>query len=100
MAATPTPPYARSGASWPGRPWRATARFVGEFFRQPDAHLGFLFAGATMGQLLSVPMILVGAWLMLRAKGEAETLAGAEAVGPEGPPPPRARNARVAIRAE
>jgi phosphatidylglycerol:prolipoprotein diacylglycerol transferase len=45
------------------------ARFVGEFFRQPDAHLGFLFAGATMGQLLSVPMILVGAWLMLRAKG-------------------------------
>jgi phosphatidylglycerol:prolipoprotein diacylglycerol transferase len=44
------------------------ARIIGEFFRQPDAHLGFLFAGATMGQLLSVPMILVGAWLMLRAK--------------------------------
>ncbi|HWT09644.1 MAG TPA: prolipoprotein diacylglyceryl transferase, partial [Roseomonas sp.] len=39
-----------------------------EFFRQPDAHLGFLFAGATMGQLLSLPMILVGAWLMLRAR--------------------------------
>jgi phosphatidylglycerol:prolipoprotein diacylglycerol transferase len=44
------------------------ARFVGEFFRQPDAHLGFLFAGATMGQLLSVPMVLAGAWLMLRAR--------------------------------
>lgn len=44
------------------------ARFIGEFFRQPDAHLGFLFAGATMGQLLSVPMILAGAWLMLRAR--------------------------------
>ena len=44
------------------------ARLVGEFFRQPDAHLGFLFVGATMGQLLSVPMILAGAWLMLRAK--------------------------------
>ena len=44
------------------------ARFVGEFFRQPDAHLGFLFAGATMGQLLSVPMVLVGVWLMLRAR--------------------------------
>lgn len=28
------------------------ARFIGEFFCQPDAHLGFLFAGATMGQLL------------------------------------------------
>ena len=44
------------------------ARIIGEVFRQPDAHLGFLFAGATMGQVLSVPMILVGAWLMLRAK--------------------------------
>lgn len=44
------------------------ARIIGEFFRQPDAHLGFLFAGATMGQLLSLPMILVGGWLMLRAR--------------------------------
>ena len=44
------------------------ARFIGEFFRQPDEHLGFLFAGATMGQLLSLPMILVGVWLMLRAR--------------------------------
>jgi phosphatidylglycerol:prolipoprotein diacylglycerol transferase len=44
------------------------ARSIGEMFRQPDAFLGFLFAGATMGQLLSVPMILVGAWLMLRAR--------------------------------
>ena len=43
------------------------ARIIGEFFRQPDAHLGFLFAGATMGQLLSVPMILVGAWLIAAA---------------------------------
>ena len=32
------------------------------------AFLGFLLAGATMGQLLSVPMILVGGWLMLRAR--------------------------------
>ncbi|WP_426956587.1 prolipoprotein diacylglyceryl transferase [Muricoccus radiodurans] len=44
------------------------ARIIGELFRQPDAHLGFLFAGATMGQLLSVPMILAGAWLMLRSR--------------------------------
>lgn len=36
------------------------ARFVVEFFREPDAHLGFLYAGATMGQLLSLPMILIG----------------------------------------
>jgi phosphatidylglycerol:prolipoprotein diacylglycerol transferase len=51
------------------------ARFIGEFFRQPDAFLGFLFAGATMGQLLSVPMILVGAVLMLRARPRQEALA-------------------------
>lgn len=51
------------------------ARIIGEFFRQPDAHLGFLFAGATMGQLLSVPMILVGAWLIWRAKPIEETAA-------------------------
>ncbi len=51
------------------------ARFIGEFFRQPDAFLGFLFAGATMGQLLSLPMILVGAVLMLRAKPRQEALA-------------------------
>ncbi|MBR0645162.1 prolipoprotein diacylglyceryl transferase [Plastoroseomonas hellenica] len=44
------------------------ARIVGEFFRQPDAQLGFLFAGATMGQLLSLPMVLFGLWLMLRAR--------------------------------
>lgn len=43
------------------------ARVVGEFFRQPDAHLGFLFAGATMGQLLSVPMLLAGMWFIRRA---------------------------------
>ncbi|HEV7457426.1 MAG TPA: prolipoprotein diacylglyceryl transferase [Roseococcus sp.] len=44
------------------------ARSIGEFFRQPDDNLGFLLAGATMGQLLSVPMILVGGFLILRAR--------------------------------
>ena len=44
----------------------AVARGVGELFRQPDAFLGFLYAGATMGQLLSVPMLLAGLWLLLR----------------------------------
>lgn len=43
------------------------ARFSVEFFREPDAHLGFLFAGATMGQLLSLPMIALGGWLVWRA---------------------------------
>ena len=35
-------------------------RFMIEFVRQPDAHLGFLWGGATMGQLLSLPMIFFG----------------------------------------
>jgi len=44
------------------------ARILCEFFREPDAHLGFLYAGATMGQLLSLPMIAFGAALILRAR--------------------------------
>ena len=35
-------------------------RFLVEFVRQPDAHLGFLWGGATMGQLLSLPMVAFG----------------------------------------
>ena len=46
----------------------AVARIIGEFFRQPDAFLGFLYAGATMGQVLSVPMLLAGVWLMARSR--------------------------------
>ena len=32
----------------------------GEFFREPDPQLGFLWGGLTMGMLLSVPMIIAG----------------------------------------
>ncbi|SHI53331.1 prolipoprotein diacylglyceryl transferase [Wenxinia saemankumensis] len=58
------------------------ARFAVEFVRQPDAqfvtpgnplglalHVGGY--GLTMGQLLSLPMLLVGAWLILRARRRA-----------------------------
>lgn len=42
-------------------------RFLVEFARQPDAQLGFIaFGWLTMGQLLCVPMILLGGWLLLR----------------------------------
>ena len=44
------------------------ARSIGELFRQPDSFLGFLYDGLTMGQLLSVPMILGGSWLIIRAR--------------------------------
>jgi phosphatidylglycerol:prolipoprotein diacylglycerol transferase len=45
------------------------ARIVSEFFREPDVQLGFLAGGLTMGMLLSLPMLLVGAgaiWYALR----------------------------------
>ncbi len=38
----------------------AIARSFCEFFREPDAQLGFLWGGATMGQLLSIPLFLTG----------------------------------------
>ena len=41
------------------------ARITSEFFRQPDAHLGFLWGGATMGQLLSLPQVAVGLGLLI-----------------------------------
>ena len=44
------------------------ARITGEFFRQPDIFLGYLVGGATMGQLLSLPMVLAGVWLILRTR--------------------------------
>jgi phosphatidylglycerol:prolipoprotein diacylglycerol transferase len=37
------------------------ARVAGEQFREPDAQLGFLAGGLTMGTILSLPMIVAGA---------------------------------------
>jgi phosphatidylglycerol:prolipoprotein diacylglycerol transferase len=45
----------------------AFARITGEFFREPDPQLGFLWGGLTMGMLLSVPMIIAGAILIVMA---------------------------------
>ncbi len=38
-------------------------RFIAEFFREPDAHLGLLSLGMSMGQWLCVPMMIVGVGL-------------------------------------
>ena len=38
-------------------------RFIAEFFREPDAHLGLLSLGMSMGQWLCLPMIVGGAGL-------------------------------------
>ena len=45
----------------------AVARIIGEHFREPDAFLGFLYGGITMGQLLSLPMLALGVALIVRA---------------------------------
>lgn len=44
----------------------AAVRVFVEQFREPDAQLGFLWLGLTMGQWLSVPIILLGIWLVGR----------------------------------
>ena len=42
-------------------------RFAVEFVRMPDVQLGYLaFGWLTMGQLLCVPLILAGLWLLCR----------------------------------
>jgi phosphatidylglycerol---prolipoprotein diacylglyceryl transferase len=47
----------------------ALARIGCEFFREPDAQLGFLVGGfGTMGMLLSLPMLALGLVLMQRAR--------------------------------
>jgi phosphatidylglycerol---prolipoprotein diacylglyceryl transferase len=50
----------------------AIARMSGELFRQPDIQLGFLFhigdLGITMGQLLSVPVLVAGVLIIVWAR--------------------------------
>lgn len=45
------------------------ARLIVEFFREPDQHLGFFLSGVTMGQILSLPMLLVGLGLFIWSQG-------------------------------
>jgi phosphatidylglycerol:prolipoprotein diacylglycerol transferase len=45
----------------------AVMRSVCELFREPDAQLGFLWGGMTMGMLLSVPLLIAGIGLVASA---------------------------------
>lgn len=58
-------------------------RFLLEYVREPDVQLGILPWGLSMGQTLSLPMILVGLWFILTAKGRrvrVEPIAGRASV--------------------
>jgi phosphatidylglycerol---prolipoprotein diacylglyceryl transferase len=46
----------------------AVARMSGELFREPDPQLGYLVFGTTMGQLLSLPLLIAGVAIILWAQ--------------------------------
>jgi phosphatidylglycerol:prolipoprotein diacylglycerol transferase len=46
----------------------AVARMSGELFRQPDPQLGYLIFGTTMGQLLSIPLLVAGVAIIAWAR--------------------------------
>ena len=69
FAARPRPAAMISGAFLAGY---GALRFVTEQFREPDGHLGFIaFDWLTMGQLLSLPMVIVGILIVAWAKRSA-----------------------------
>ncbi len=47
-------------------------RFLVEFTRQPDDFLGLLSLGLSMGQWLSLPMVIAGIWLFIASSRRAE----------------------------
>ena len=48
-------------------------RFITEFYRMPDAHLGFIaFDWLSMGQILSLPMIIFGIVVYFIAMNKAK----------------------------
>ena len=47
-------------------------RFIIEFFRQPDSHMGYIaFDSISMGQLLCIPMIFIGFLMLLYSRKNA-----------------------------
>lgn len=50
----------------------ALFRFLIEFTRQPDAHLGFIWQQLSMGQLLCVPMVLLGCYFIHQSSAKTK----------------------------
>ncbi|WP_343217465.1 prolipoprotein diacylglyceryl transferase [Hoeflea sp. YIM 152468] len=52
----------------------ALSRIIVEFYREPDAHIGYLAGGwLTMGMVLSLPMLAVGLWAIATAPARARS---------------------------
>lgn len=70
-----------------------TARIIGEFFREPDAHMGFIaFDWLTMGMLLSLPMVVAGTAMMIWAYRQ-------ERQGPRPGSRPGSRESQAGVKA-
>ena len=55
-----------------------TFRFMVEFFREPDEQIGYIANLITMGQILCIPMILLGAFLVFRAARQVPKISAAQ----------------------
>ena len=54
-----------------------TVRFLVEFYREPDGHIDYLAMGwMTRGQMLSLPMIALGVYLIVTAYGSVSGALG------------------------
>ena len=49
------------------------SRYLVEFVREPDPHLGLMYDFVSRGQLLSLPMIVLGLWFIWRARRQSAT---------------------------
>jgi phosphatidylglycerol:prolipoprotein diacylglycerol transferase len=79
FSARPRPVGAVSGMFLAGY---GVLRFITEFFRTPDDHIGFVALNwLTMGQLLSLPMIVVGIVLLLWGRRAAKARGKAQGMG-------------------
>ena len=46
----------------------SSSRFFIEFFREPDSQIGYLFFNLTMGQILSIILLIFGFYIYLKKK--------------------------------
>jgi phosphatidylglycerol:prolipoprotein diacylglycerol transferase len=44
------------------------SRIITEFFREPDAHVGYIQGWLTLGMIYSLPLLAIGTWLLWRAR--------------------------------